>query len=81
VRITELESPKRIAFDAEDSNSVFHHEFILTPEDDGTRFERRVTMTKGPFYFPLVLRIFKSTVVKNYDGAMQNAKAKLESAA
>jgi hypothetical protein len=81
VTITALEPPKRIAFDAEDSNSVFHHEFILSPEGDGTRFERRVTMTKGPFYFPLVLSIFKSTVVKNYDGAMQNAKAKLESAA
>jgi uncharacterized protein YndB with AHSA1/START domain len=80
VTITALESPKRVAFDAEDSNSVFHHEFILTPEGDGTRFERRVTMTKGPFYFPLVLMIFKSTVVKNYDGAMQNAKAKLEAA-
>jgi uncharacterized protein YndB with AHSA1/START domain len=81
VVITALEPPKRVAFDAEDSNSVFHHEFLLTPEGDGTRFERRVTMTKGPFYFPLVLRIFKSTVVKNYDGAMQNAKAKLESGA
>ena len=81
VVITALEPPKRIAFDAEDSNSVFHHEFILTPQGEGTRFERRVTMTKGPFYFPLVLRIFKSTVVKNYDGAMQNAKSKLESAA
>ncbi len=81
VTITDLEPPRRIAFDAEDSNSVFHHEFILTPEGDGTRFERRVTMTKGPFYFPLVLTIFKSTVVKNYDGAMQNAKARLESAA
>ena len=78
--ITALEPPKRIAFDAEDSNSVFHHEFILTPEGDGTRFERRVTMTKGPFYFPLVLRIFKSTVVKNYNGAMENLKTKMESA-
>jgi uncharacterized protein YndB with AHSA1/START domain len=78
VTLTALEPTKRIAFDAEDSNSVFHHEFILTPEGEGTRFERRVTMTKGPFYFPLVLSIFKSTVVKNYDGAMQNAKAKLE---
>jgi len=78
VTITALEPPNRIAFDAEDSDSVFHHEFLLTPEGDGTRFERRVTMTKGPFYFPLVLSIFKSTVVKNYDGAMQNAKAKLE---
>ena len=78
VTITDLEPPKRVAFDAEDSNSVFHHEFLLTPEGDATRFERRVTMTKGPFYFPLVLTIFKGTVVKNYDGAMQNAKAKLE---
>jgi len=78
VTLTALEPPKRVAFDAEDSNSVFHHEFLLTPEGDGTHFERRVTMTKGPFYFPLVLTIFKGTVVKNYDGAMQNDKAKLE---
>jgi uncharacterized protein YndB with AHSA1/START domain len=79
VTITAYEPSKRIAFDAEDSNSVFHHEFLFTPEAGGTRVERRVTMTKGPFYFPLVLAIFKSTVVKNYNGAMTNVKAKLES--
>jgi uncharacterized protein YndB with AHSA1/START domain len=78
VTITALEPPKRIAFDAEDSNSTFHHEFVLTQVDGGTDVERRVTMTKGPFYFPLVLSIFKSTVVKNYQGAMDNLKAKLE---
>lgn len=78
VTITAYDPPKRIAFDAEDSNSVFHHEFILTPDGGRTRFERQVTMTKGPFYFPLVLSIFKSTVVKNYNAAMVNAKAKLE---
>ena len=78
VTITAYEPQKRIAFDAEDSNSVFHHEFLFTPEGGGTRVERRVTMTKGPFYFPIVLSIFKSTVVKNYNGAMSNAKAKLE---
>jgi uncharacterized protein YndB with AHSA1/START domain len=78
VTMTAYEPPKRIAFDAEDSNSVFHHEFVFTPADGGTRVERHVTMTKGPFYFPIVLSIFKSTVVKNYNGAMSNAKAKLE---
>ena len=78
VTITALESPKRLAFDAEDSNSVFHHEFVLSPADGGTHVERRVTMTRGPFYFPLVLAIFKSTVQKNYNGAMSNLKAKLE---
>jgi uncharacterized protein YndB with AHSA1/START domain len=79
VTITALESPKRLAFDAEDSNSVFHHEFTFSPSSGGTHVERRVTMTKGPFYFPLVLAIFKSTVQKNYNGAMANLKAKLES--
>ena len=78
VTITDYEPSKRIAFDAEDSNSVFHHEFLFTPDGGGTRVERRVTMPKGPWYFPMVLAIFKSTVVKNYDGAMANVKARLE---
>jgi uncharacterized protein YndB with AHSA1/START domain len=79
VTITALESPKRLVFDAEDSNSIFHHEFTFSASDGGTHVERHVTMTKGPFYFPIVLAIFKSTVQKNYNGAMSNLKAKLES--
>jgi uncharacterized protein YndB with AHSA1/START domain len=81
VTITELQPPNRLAFDAEDSNSVFHHEFAFSPRDGGTNVERIVTMTKGPFYFPLVLAIFKGTVQKNYGGAMENLKEKMESAA
>jgi hypothetical protein len=79
VTITALQSPNRFAFDAEDSNTVFHHEFVFSARDGGTNVERIVTMTKGPFYFPFVLAIFKSTVQKNYDGAMQNLKTKMES--
>ncbi len=78
VTITALEPSKRVAFDAEDKNSVFHHEFVMSAADGGTRVERRVTMPKGPWYFPTVLTIFKSTIVKNYDGALQNLKAKVE---
>jgi Polyketide cyclase / dehydrase and lipid transport len=81
VTITALESPNRFAFDAEDSNSVFHHEFLFTPSGGGTKVQRVVTMSKGPFFFPIVLAIFKGTVQKNYNGAMQNLKAKLESGA
>src|SRR3979409_182230 len=81
VPITNLEPLKRLAFDAEDSNSVFHHEFTFTPAAGGTHVERHVTMTKGPFYFPLVLSIFKSTVQKNYNGAMSNLKTKMEGGA
>jgi hypothetical protein len=79
VTITSLEAPKRIAFDAEDSNSIFHHEFVITAAGGGTHVERHVTMTKGPFYFPLVLSIFKGTVQKNYNAAMSNLKTKMES--
>jgi uncharacterized protein YndB with AHSA1/START domain len=78
VTITAVEAPNRLAFDAEDSNSVFHHEFTFSPAGGGTRVERHVTMTKGPFYFPLVLSVFKSTVQKNYNGAMSNLKTKME---
>ena len=79
VTITALDSPRRLAFDAEDANSVFHHEFVFSASNGGTHVERHVTMTKGPFYFPLVLAIFSSTVKKNYNGAMSNLKAKMES--
>jgi hypothetical protein len=78
VTITALEAPKRLAFDAEDSNSVFHHEFTFSPAGGGTRVERHVTMTKGPFYVPLLLSLGKSTVQKNYNGAMSNLKTKME---
>ena len=79
VTITALEAPKRLAFDAENSNSVFHHEFTFSPASGGTRVERHVTMTKGPFYFPFLLSICKSTVQENYNGAMSNLKTKMES--
>jgi uncharacterized protein YndB with AHSA1/START domain len=78
VTITAIDAPKRLAFDAADSNSVFHHEFTFSQSNGGTHVERHVTMTKGPFYFPLVLSIFKSTVQKNYNGAMSNLKTRME---
>ena len=81
VTITAIDAPKRLAFDAADSNSVFHHEFTFSQSNGGTHVERHVTMTKGPFYFPLVLSIFKSTVQKNYNGAMSNLKTKMEGGA
>jgi uncharacterized protein YndB with AHSA1/START domain len=78
VTITALEAPKRLAFDAEGANWVFRHEFTFSRSDGGTHVERHVTMTKGPFYFPILLSIFKGTVQKNYNGAMANLKTRLE---
>jgi uncharacterized protein YndB with AHSA1/START domain len=78
VTITTLEPPKRLVLAAEDANSIIVHEFLFSATDGGTRVERQVSMSKGPFYFPLVLAIFKGTVQKNYNGAMANLKAKME---
>jgi hypothetical protein len=77
VTMTALEAPKRLAFDAEGSNWLFHHEFTFSPSNGGTHVERHVTMTKGPVYFPIVLSIFKATVQKNYSGAMAYLKTRL----
>jgi uncharacterized protein YndB with AHSA1/START domain len=79
VTITTLEPPKRLVLAAEDSNSIFIHEFLFSAAEGGTRVERHVSMSKGPFYFPIVLSVFKGTVQKNYNGAMANLKTKLES--
>jgi hypothetical protein len=35
----------------------------------------------APLYFPLVLSICKSTVQKNYNGAVSNLKTKMDSGA
>jgi uncharacterized protein YndB with AHSA1/START domain len=78
VTITTLEPPRRLVLAAEDSNSIFIHEFLFSPADGGTQVERHVTMSKGPFYFPLVLSLFKGTVQKNYNGAMANLKTRME---
>jgi hypothetical protein len=78
VTITALDAPKRLAFDAAGSNWMFHHEFTFSPSDGGTHIERHVTMINGPFYFPIVLFIFKGTVQKNYNGALANLKTRLE---
>jgi len=79
VTMTTLEPPKRLVLAAEDSNSIFIHEFLFSAAEGGTRVERHVTMSKGPFYFPIVLALFKGTVQKNYNGAMANLKTKMES--
>src|SRR5450759_4545361 len=78
VTITALDAPRRVAFDAEDSNSVFHHEFVFSDAGGGTHVERHVTMTKGPFYFPVVLAIGKGTGQKNCNCPMSNLKTRPE---
>ena len=81
VTITEMDAPRRFAFDAEDRNSVFHHEFTLSGDTGETQLARRMTMTRGPFLNPIMLRIFQGVIDKNYNGALEKLKAKMEAGA
>jgi uncharacterized protein YndB with AHSA1/START domain len=81
VTITSLEAPSRFAFDATDSNSVFHHEFTLSGGGDATTVARRMTMPKGPFMNPIFMRLFQGVIDKNYNGALVKLKNKMESGA
>ena len=78
VTITALQAPGRFAFDAKDAKSTFHHEFTLTGNGQETSLERRMTMLEGPFLNPVFMRIFQGVIDKNYNGALQKLKSKLE---
>jgi uncharacterized protein YndB with AHSA1/START domain len=78
VTITALEAPGRFAFDAKDAKSTFHHEFTLAGNGHETSLERRMTMLEGPFMNPIFMRLFQGVIDKNYNGALQKLKAKVE---
>jgi hypothetical protein len=81
VTITSLEAPSRFAFDAADSNSVFHHEFTLSGDRGETQVVRRMTIPKGPFMNPIFMRLFQGVIDKNYNGALVKLKDKMEAGA
>jgi uncharacterized protein YndB with AHSA1/START domain len=78
VTITAMEVPRRFAFDAEDANSVFHHEFTLSGDGGETQLGRRMTMARGPFLNPVLMRIFQGAIDKNYNGALEKLKTTME---
>src|SRR5260370_18264507 len=53
VTITALESPRRLAFDAQDANSVFHHEFVLSAANGGTPHHRHPPSHTPPSHLSL----------------------------
>ena len=79
VVITELDPPRRVEFEYEDSRGSGGHVFTFTPQNGGTLVSRQLYGIKQPFFGPLLLRIFKKKIDVNYNGALQNLKTKLES--
>ena len=78
VTITELEPPRRVEFEYEDSRGTGGHVFTFTPQDGGTLITRQIFGIKQPLLGPVLFRIFKSRIDVNYNGALSNLKQKLE---
>jgi len=82
VTITALDPPRSVEFEYVDPNGTSGgHVFTFAPQGGGTLISRQIYGIKQPFFGPLLFRIFKSKIDVNYNGALQNLKAKLESGA
>ena len=79
VTITDLEPPRRLEFEYEDSRGIGGHVFTFTPQDGGTVITRQIFGIKQPMLGPLMFLIFKRKIDVNYNSALDNLKRKLES--
>src|SRR5687767_15508407 len=47
VEVTEVDPPRRLVFVATSPSTIFRHEFTVTPEREGSRVERRMTLLRA----------------------------------
>jgi uncharacterized protein YndB with AHSA1/START domain len=76
--VTRLEPPNRFAFSLDDLTGHYEHEFIITPQSNSTRLERRVKATltlPQTILFWLVYPIIKRP---NTVKALNNLKTQLD---
>jgi Polyketide cyclase / dehydrase and lipid transport len=64
VEVVRLEAPTRFAFKSTDGNSEWLHEFLLSPQNGGTRIDRRVTILRGPAFLKIVFPVLHPLVIK-----------------
>lgn len=80
VTVTEVDPPRRIEFEAEDaSGPISGHVFTFERDGDGTLITRRMYGVKQPWFGPILFMLAKGAINKDYNGALANLKAKLES--
>ena len=81
VTVTALNPPTSLEFESEDRSGISGHVFTFQGQDGGTLITRQMYGVKQPFYGPLLLMIARCAINKDYNGALANLKAKLESGA
>lgn len=80
VRITELVSNEKLAFEAEGKDFHFSHHFLLRSENGGTRLTKGGEAKRLGFPFGLLLPLLSAlgVVARGLDGDLQRIKARLE---
>ena len=79
VRITELESPTRISFQANDGKQDFFQQITLSQQGEGTLLERRVSMEMNPV-MALMFKLLAGPMVAN-PSMNKSLKSKMEQSA
>ena len=79
VRITVLESPTRISFEANDGSNDFLQEITLSQQGEGTLLERRVSMEMNPV-MALMFKLLAGPMVANpsMNKSLKSLKARIE---
>ena len=82
IRRTELESPSRLSFVANDGGNDFSQEITLSQQGEGTLFERRVSMEMNPV-MALMFKLLAGPLVANpsMNKGLKSLKAKIEQSA
>lgn len=78
VFVSEIDPPKRIEFEAQDSSGIVGHVLTFTPSNGGTHVTRELYAIKQPALAPLMFVIFRGAINKNFNGALQKLKSNLE---
>ena len=84
VEIIQLAPATRFSFSSADSNgrSTWLHEFTLTPENGGTRIDRKVSVVRAPMLLNIIFPLLHPIVIGPGNmKSMGMLKAKLEAGA
>lgn len=76
--VTTAQRPARFGFDAQDRQGITHHEFRFTAAGGGTVIEREMTGVRQPWFGPILAVVFRGAINKNFNGAMEKLKTRLE---
>lgn len=76
--VSDVHAPDTIEFEAQDASGIVGHVFSFEPTNGSTHVTRTMYGIKQGALAPLLYVFFRGAINKNFDGALQNLKRKME---